>query len=295
MTGTFEARLNDGAWTTVSWEDVSHGIDYNLVKACDASKETISFGEKLQIRGLDKWNSSCSLKVTCAGGAKVSGKMADSLTPEYAASTTSWKLASFFSGSTGLKDASGLDLDGIALASYCYSDMFDGCTKLTSAPALPATTLAGSCYYGMFFGCTSLTQAPALPATVLAYSCYAGMFSGCTNLTQAPALPATTLASGCYSGMFYNCTSLTQAPALLATVLAYSCYYNMFYGCTSLTQAPTLPATTLAGGCYEDMFYSCANVAELHYPASIENNSTFTGMFGSPWFGADNATVYYDL
>ena len=56
MTGTFEARLNDGAWTTVSWEDVSSKIDYNLVKACDASKETISFGEKLQIRGLDKWN-----------------------------------------------------------------------------------------------------------------------------------------------------------------------------------------------------------------------------------------------
>ena len=56
LSGTFEAKLNDGAWTTVSWEDVSHGIDYNLVKACDASKETISFGEKLQIRGIDKWN-----------------------------------------------------------------------------------------------------------------------------------------------------------------------------------------------------------------------------------------------
>ena len=121
MTGTFEAKLNDGAWTTVSWEDVSHGIDYNLVKACDASKETISFGEKLQIRGLDKWNSYCSLKVTCAGGAKVYGKMADSLTPEYAASTASNKLASFFKGSTGLKDASGLDLDGIALANNCYN------------------------------------------------------------------------------------------------------------------------------------------------------------------------------
>ena len=47
LTGTFEAKLNDGAWTTVSWEDVSHGIDYNLVKACDAGKETIAYGEKL--------------------------------------------------------------------------------------------------------------------------------------------------------------------------------------------------------------------------------------------------------
>ena len=120
MTGTFEAKLNDGAWTTVSWEDVSHETDYNLVKACDSSKETISFGEKLQIRGLDKWNRNCSLKVTCAGGAKVSGKMAGSLTPKYAVSKTFYKLASFFKGSTGLKDASGLDLDGIALTGYCY-------------------------------------------------------------------------------------------------------------------------------------------------------------------------------
>lgn len=146
LTGTFEAKLNDGAWTTVSWEDVSHGIDYNLVKACDSSKETISYGEKLQIRGLDKWNSSCSLKVTCAAGAKVSGKMADSLTPEYAASTASYKLVNFFNGSTGLKDASGLDLGDMALTNFCYNGMFRGCTKLTQAPALPATTLASGCY-----------------------------------------------------------------------------------------------------------------------------------------------------
>ena len=177
LTGTFEARLNDGAWTTISWGDVSNGIDYNLVKACDASKETISFGEKLQIRGLDKWNNDCSLKVTCAGGAKVYGKMAGSLTPEYAASTASYKLASFFNGSTGLKDASGLDLhDGIVLANNCYSNMFNGCSSLTQAPALPATTLASNCYSNMFRGCKSLTQAPALPATKLAYGCYANMF-----------------------------------------------------------------------------------------------------------------------
>ena len=146
LTGTFEARLNDGAWTTVSWENVSSKIDYNLVKACDASKETIAYGEKLQIRGLDKWNKSCSLKVTCAGGAKVYGKLADSLTPEYAASTASYKLASFFNGSDGLKDASGLDLGDMELADNCYDSMFYNCTSLTQAPALPATTLASYCY-----------------------------------------------------------------------------------------------------------------------------------------------------
>ena len=59
----------------------------------------------------------------------------------------------------------------VAIAEYCYNSMFNGCTGLTAAPALPATTLADSCYSSMFNGCTSLTQAPVLPATTLASSC----------------------------------------------------------------------------------------------------------------------------
>ena len=68
------------------------------------------------------------------------------------------------------------------MAVNCYYSMFQGCTALTQAPALPATTLAGSCYSSMFGGCTSLTQAPALPATTLTDSCYIMMFRGCTSL-----------------------------------------------------------------------------------------------------------------
>ena len=86
--------------------------------------------------------------------------------------------------------------------------MFQGCTSITQAPALPAITLASYCYHRMFYGCKGLTQAPALPATTLENSCYSYIFSGCTSLTQAPALPATTLASNCYRYMFYGCTSL---------------------------------------------------------------------------------------
>ena len=81
-------------------------------------------------------------------------------------------------------------------------------------------TMAPSCYYSMFCGCTSLTQAPTLPATTLATYCYSHMFEGCTSLTQAPALPATTLAESCYYDMFDGCTSLTQAPALARTTVA---------------------------------------------------------------------------
>ena len=94
------------------------------------------------------------------------------------------------------------------IGDYCYSRMFYGCTSLTQAPELPATTLAEYCYVNMFKGCTSLTQAPALPATTMASRSYERMFNGCTSLTQAPALPATTLADHCYGYMFENCNKI---------------------------------------------------------------------------------------
>ena len=168
-----------------------------------------------------------------------------------------------FRGCTSLTKAPALP--ATTLADYCYGNMFYGCTSLTQAPALPATTLASNCYSNMFRGCTALTQAPALPATTLADKCYQNMFRGCTSLTKAPALPATTLADYCYGNMFYGCTSLTQAPALPATTLASNCYSNMFAGCPALTQAPALPATTLESGCYNSMFYGCTSLT--HAPA----------------------------
>jgi hypothetical protein len=102
------------------------------------------------------------------------------------------------------------------MALYSHSDMFYGCTGLTSIPEnlLPATTLASYCYRNMFFGCTGLTSLPEnlLPATTLTTGCYRYMFKSCTGLTTLPEnlLPATTLVSVCYFHMFYNCTELTN-------------------------------------------------------------------------------------
>lgn len=171
------------------------------------------------------------------------------------------------------------------MADYCYANMFNDCTSLTSAPELPATTMNNSkgCYYYMFSGCTSLTTAPALPATELTYRCYAYMFNGCTSLTSAPELSATTLDEYCYYCMFYYCTSLTTAPELPATELANHCYEAMFSGCTSLATVPSLPATWLAEGCYSTMFYGCANIklstaqtGEYQTPYRIPTSDTGT-------------------
>ena len=97
-------------------------------------------------------------------------------------------------------------------ANFCY--LFMGCSKLTSAPELPAETLANYCYVRMFEGCTNLTTAPKLPAETLAEECYMGMFMNCSNLTSAPELPAETLAINCYQSMFLGCTKLSTVTML---------------------------------------------------------------------------------
>ena len=175
--------------------------------------------------------------------------------------TKNAKFCSLFKGCSVLTSAP--ELPATTLASFCYSYMFSGCTSLTAAPKLKATTLASYCYSYMFSGCTSLTAATELKATTLADNCYDNMFRGCTSLTDAPELKATTLAYECYYSMFYGCTSLTATPELKATTLANGCYYSMFYGCTSLTDAPELKATTLADECYYSMFNGCTKLSTV--------------------------------
>ena len=185
-----------------------------------------------------------------------------------------------FYQNTKVINAENLSLPATTLANNCYTDMFNGCTSLTTAPELPAETLADYCYSSMFNGCTSLTTAPELPVTTLKTGCYMNMFRGCTSLKTAPELPAETLADYCYNWMFNGCTSLTTAPELPATTLASYCYSNMFNGCTSLVTAPELNATTLARSCYSSMFHDCTNLKtapELN--ATTLARSCYSSMF----------------
>ena len=211
----------------------------------------------------------------------------------------SFAFTSLFKGCTSLTRAP--KLPATSLADSCYRDMFNGCTSLTEAPALPATSLATSCYRDMFNGCTSLTKAPeiisssgasslVLPATTLSTSCYNGMFNGCTSLTRAPKLPATALATSCYVSMFKGCTSLAEAPALPATTLATSCYIGMFNGCTSLEEAPVLQATSLADSCYNDMFKDCSSLNEVRCKIPSSYSSSDISSYASNWLSGVSST-----
>ena len=152
--------------TTKNWDGtLEYSTDTTTWNTWDG-KAISSSGSKLYLRG--------------TGNTKITGNSAD------------YKFV--FTGTDALKIACEGNIENLldhetvssgghpTMAGNCYNSMFYGCTALTTAPALPATTLAGTCYYNMFSGCTSLTTAPALPATTLTRYCYAYIFYGCTKI-----------------------------------------------------------------------------------------------------------------
>lgn len=93
---------------------------------------------------------------------------------------------------------------------YAYSQMFDGCSSLTSAPSLPATVLSIFCYMAMFRGCTNLVAPPpSLPAQTLTKECYFFMFSGCSNLKYLKCLATDISAEDCTAYWFWSTPSPT--------------------------------------------------------------------------------------
>ena len=148
----------------------------------------------------------------------------------------------------------------------------------------------------MFYGCTNLTFAPELRATTLVGDCYGYMFYGCTNLTSAPELPATTLVEGCYYYMFYGCTNLTFAPELRATTLAERCYSKMFNGCTKLSTVTMLAPSTQITGKITEWLYKAGTVASSRtlkvQDANAYNALVNTGFHPENWkIGVEGTTV----
>ena len=203
-------------------------------------------------------------KFNADGRVKLGGNIMSLVDTDLLETTLSTSLNRLFFENTNIVDASKLKMPATTLAvDSCYSNMFAGCTSLTKAPALPATTLRYNCYGGMFNNCTSLTDMPELPATQLENYCYNWMFNGCTALTGTVDLPATTAAQYCYQRMFQGCTILVDPPTMHLTTVAQGCCDVMFWNCSALTKAPDLPATTLAQGCYGGMFNSCSSLSSM--------------------------------
>ena len=80
--------------------------------------------------------------------------------------TNNTKFTYMFYNDVGLIDAKGLVMPATALTADCYTNMFNYCTSLTTAPTLPATDISSTnCYGGMFGDCSSLNYIKCLATT----------------------------------------------------------------------------------------------------------------------------------
>lgn len=93
----------------------------------------------------------------------------------YSGCTSLTKNLTLNEAGTAYDDDSKYLSNATTLGDYCYEHMFYNCSKLETAPALPATTATEGCYYATFQACTSLKtkQIGAIAFNVPTdYSCF---------------------------------------------------------------------------------------------------------------------------
>lgn len=293
---TIEA-IEDGVVTIANPQGlaITYGKDIHLSLATTSDNSIItvpvSAGAKLRLWGDNavyghKDAVYLYTKISCSSRYKLSGDLRSLVSSgDY---VNVWELSDYafvqlFAHDTQLLSAQDLVLGARSVGERSYAEMFEGCTAMTSAPALPATGLAQGCYENLFAG-TAITSSPALPATILAPFCYGGMFRECEGLTQAPALPATNLAEGCYMNMFDYCTSLTKAPELKSPTLVQFCYAYMFRDCHALGAVTCLATNPDWVWDADEPDYEAPNAAALMgWMDNVKATGTFTRAAGVNW------------
>ena len=137
---------------------------------------------------------------------------------------------------------------------YGFYKLFQSCTNIINVEKgfLPATKIGRNSYSQMFDGCSNLITAPVLSAISVGIYCCSQMFRNCSSLvTPPPELPALSTGQYCYSFMFYGCSKIEEAPLLPATKLRDGCYSSMFYGCSNLAYIKMLAPDISASECLD--------------------------------------------
>ena len=143
-----------------------------------------------------------------------------------------------------------------------FSDMFYGCSELTTIPQIDTTK--GTSFGYMFYGCSKLTTIPQINTSN--GEVFNNMFSGCSKLTTIPQIDTTKGTSFDY--MFYGCSELTTIPQIDTT--KGTSFGYMFYGCSKLTTIPQI--NTSNGEVFNNMFSSCSALTNLTIAGSINTS-----------------------
>lgn len=164
---TIEYSKNGGSWVSIT----STKNDYPSID--------VVVGDIIQFRGdnigygVENWSDRKSHFVATAKFNVFGNIMSMITSTGYKTATTLTAAVAFeglFSG-IGVIGASNLVLPATTLSKECYSNMFGGCTSLTTAPVLPATSLSNGAYLSMFYNCQNLNYIKCLATDLSANSC----------------------------------------------------------------------------------------------------------------------------
>lgn len=195
---TIEYSKNGGAWTSITSSN-SGGGDDSSSSSPDSSGSggggttgtliPVVTGDIVQFRGTDYLNGNATFQTTTAQ-INVYGNINSLITTGYATNPESVVLSiseysSLFAVGDGdsfpavnVISAENLVLPSTTLAAFCYDNMFDKCSSLTTAPTLPATTLTEACYRSMFYGCSNLNYIKCLATDISATDCTSDWVNG---------------------------------------------------------------------------------------------------------------------
>ena len=143
-------------------------------------------------------------------------------------------------------------------------------------------TLSDYCFFQLFNACSSLTSAPDLFSKILPQRCYDKMFQNCYNMTTPPIISATTIWNYSCNLMFIYCSWLTKISKIEATSIWTGWCQQMFLGCTSLK------LSTSKGWNYQNEYIIPALSVWTNWL-----NGMFTSTWGSFTWTPTAKTTYY--
>lgn len=193
--------LNSGS----TWTELENGSSTTSVSSGDV---IMWKGENLSVminKGIGTFSSTTQFDVE---GNIMSLIYGDNFENETSLNGKDYIFMNLFSGCTTVISVENMELPATTLSTWCYTNMFNRASNLTTPPkVLPATSLVSQCYYNMFYSCSSLTASPLLPAPTLVTECYRQMFRNCTNISSVTCLATNISATDCTNNWLYNAKS----------------------------------------------------------------------------------------
>ena len=161
-----------------------------------------------------------------------------------------------------LQEIQGLDkLDTSGVTNM--SNMFDGCTSITSLDLSNFDTSNVSEMSGMFMGCSGLTSLDLGSLDTSNVSEMSGMFMGCSALESLDLSSFDTPKVANMGDIFHGCLNLTSVNISSFETLTVTMMNGMFEGCISLTSVDLGNFDTTNVTDMNKMFDGCINLASL--------------------------------